>query len=152
IVVAVKVVVPPSPATSVGPSADGAPRIPRKGIVTVYGWPVSGLEVIGPSKGGYPAALLIMATAAAPACWPKIARATRAQVPRFVTASFPETLAATYSAGLQPRLTLPSVFLSTTTGIAPDGRVVTPFALIATTDFPEGLRSSLTAGKVAFES
>src|SRR3989442_186911 len=93
-----------------------------------------------------------MATAAAPACWPKIARATRAQVPRFVTASFPATLAATYSAGLQPRLTLPSVFLSTTTGIAPEGRVVTPLALIATTDFPEGLRSSLTAGKVAFES
>src|SRR6187397_1279166 len=65
------------------------PLTPRNGIVTSNGVPSSGFERIGPSNGGRPAALLIMATAAAPACWPKIARATRAQVPRSVTASWP---------------------------------------------------------------
>ena len=47
-------------------------------------------------------------TAAAPACWPKIARATRAQVPttRRVTTSFPGD--PVYSAGLQPLLITPS--------------------------------------------
>ena len=69
--------------------------------------PVSGFSVIGPSKGGSDVALLIITTAAAPACWPKIARATRAQTPRCTTTILPATPAATYSAGSQPRLTLP---------------------------------------------
>src|SRR5882672_7141107 len=59
---------------------------PRNGIVTVNGMWVSGLDVIGPSNGGSPAALFTMTTAAAPACWPKIAFATRAQLPRLTTA------------------------------------------------------------------
>ena len=43
---------------------------PRNGIVTVNCSPVSGLLVIWPSNGGSVVALLIMSTAAAPACWP----------------------------------------------------------------------------------
>jgi hypothetical protein len=54
-------------------------------MVTVYCSPVSGFEVISPSNGGNPAELLIITTAAAPAFCPKIARATRAHVPRCVT-------------------------------------------------------------------
>ena len=42
--------------------------------------------MIGPSNGGSRVALLTITTAAAPACWPKIAFATRAQVPRLTTA------------------------------------------------------------------
>ena len=41
--------------------------------------------MILPSNGGSAVALLTMITAAAPACWPKIAFATRAQVPRSTT-------------------------------------------------------------------
>src|SRR5687767_12267434 len=67
------------------------PRIPKNGIVTVNGIPVSGFEVICPSNGGNPESVLIIATAAAPACSPKIARATRAHVPRNVTTSLPTT-------------------------------------------------------------
>ena len=48
--------------------------------------PLSGLEVIGPSNGGKLVALFAMTTAAAPAFWPQIAFATRAQTPRFTTA------------------------------------------------------------------
>src|SRR5256885_2378953 len=61
------------------------PLTPRRGIVTVNGTPSSGFDVIGPSKGGSPAALFAITTAAAPACWPKIALATRAQTPRLTT-------------------------------------------------------------------
>src|ERR1043165_1366289 len=64
----------------------GSPFTPRNGIVTVYGVPSSGFDVIGPSKGGSVVSLLTMTTAAAPACWPKIPFATRAHVPRFTTA------------------------------------------------------------------
>src|ERR1700752_4058049 len=46
----------------------GGPARPMNGMVTVYGSPVSALEVIGPSNGGSPVALLTMITAAAPAC------------------------------------------------------------------------------------
>ena len=66
----------------------GGPKMPRNGMVTVNGIPVSGFERIGPSNGGKLATLLIIATAAAPACWPKTARATRAHTPRSVTASW----------------------------------------------------------------
>jgi hypothetical protein len=79
----------------------GSPRAPRKGIVTVNGVPSSGFAVIGPSTGGSTVSLLTMTTARAPACWPKIALATRAQMPRFTTAI---ALAGTLpkSATLQP--------------------------------------------------
>src|SRR5262249_54542926 len=68
--------------------------------------PVSGLDVMFPSNGGKPAALLAMITAAAPACCPKIAFATRAQVPRLTTAIWlpPGTIPAFVKAlGEQPR-------------------------------------------------
>src|SRR3979490_987282 len=48
---------------------------PKKGIVT---------PLIGPSSEGYPADVLIMATAAAPWFCPKMARLMRAQTPRSV--------------------------------------------------------------------
>src|SRR5215831_2186462 len=75
---------------AVWPVANFGPSVfvtPRNGMVTVKGTPVSGFDVIVPSKGGSPAALLTISTAAAPACWPKSAFATRAQVPRLTTAS-----------------------------------------------------------------
>jgi hypothetical protein len=50
------------------PAVAQLPATPTKGMVTTYGIPVSGLEVILPSNGGSPAALLPMITAAAPAC------------------------------------------------------------------------------------
>src|SRR5258706_12238362 len=99
-------------------------------MVTTNGSPVSGFDVIGPSNGGNVVALLIMTTAAAPACWPKIARDTRAQVPRCVTTSLPVTLALTYSAGLQPRLTVPFGLRSTFTCSDPELKAA-PLALIA---------------------
>src|SRR5512140_170986 len=58
---------------------------PRNGMVTVNGTPSSGLNVIGPSNGGRPATLFTITTAAAPACCPKMAFATRAQTPRCTT-------------------------------------------------------------------
>ena len=79
----------PSAARSRPPSDAGLvgrPRTPRNGIVTLNGTPVSGFEVIGPSTGGRPVSLLTITTARAPACWPKIAFATRAHVPRLTTA------------------------------------------------------------------
>src|SRR5439155_22094706 len=69
-VVAPKVPLTPSAATSVGPSAR---RTPRNGIVTVKGMPVSGFDVIGPSKGGYPGPLFTIAPEADPAISPSIA-------------------------------------------------------------------------------
>ena len=59
---------------------------PRNGIVTTNGVPSSGFEVILPSNGGSPLTLLTIVTTVAPACWPKIAFATRAQTPRWTTA------------------------------------------------------------------
>src|SRR5436190_2961151 len=67
------------------------PRTPTNGMVTTYGSPVSGFMVIGPSNGGRLVALLIITTAAAPAFWPKMARATRAHVPRCTITSLPAT-------------------------------------------------------------
>ena len=56
------------------PSSDRAgpstPLTPRNGIVTVYGTPVSGFDVIWPSNGGNALDVLIITTATAPACWP----------------------------------------------------------------------------------
>ena len=54
--------------------------------MTTNGVPSSGFDVIRPSTGGRLVSLLTMTTAAAPACWPKIAFATRAHVPRLTTA------------------------------------------------------------------
>src|SRR5262249_9584005 len=116
-VIAVRLTVAPSSATIADPLVL---RAPRNGMVTVNGSPVSGFDVIGPSNGGNVVALLIMRTAAAPACCPKIARATRAQVPRVVTTSLPATPA--YSAGLQPRLTVPLGLRSTFTCSGVPGR------------------------------
>src|SRR5437773_200031 len=73
----------PSAASSAAPSVD---LIPRNGIVTLKGLPSSGLEVMGPSNGGNADEVFTITTAAAPACWPKMAFATRAQVPRVTTA------------------------------------------------------------------
>src|SRR5438309_3462364 len=82
------VAVPFAAASSFAPSVDpvAGPFTPRNGIVTSKGVPLSGLAVIGPSNGGKSAVLFTITTAAAPACWPKIALATRAQVPRCTTA------------------------------------------------------------------
>src|SRR5512138_3967456 len=88
---------------------------PRNGIVTVYFSPVSGFPVIGPSYGGKADELFSMTTAAAPAFCPKTARATRAQVPRRVTTSFPATFAFVYSAGSQPSEIVVGFDLRTTT-------------------------------------
>ena len=61
--------------------------------------------MIWPSNGGKPLELLTMITAAAPACWPKIAFATRAHVPRATTMTLPVTSPAAWSSALlQPRL------------------------------------------------
>src|SRR2546426_6896805 len=82
-------VIAPLAARSFAPSDDSTlagPFAPRKGIVTLKGTPSSGLKVIGPSTGGKPGTSFTITTAAARACWPKIAFATRAQVPRFTTA------------------------------------------------------------------
>src|SRR5436190_21321179 len=107
------------------------PFTPKNGMVTVYCSPVSGFSVICPSKGGRVLALLIITTAAAPACWPKMARATRAQTPRCTTAILPATPAATYSAGSQPSEMAPAGVLSTLIGSAPLGSDGAPLALIA---------------------
>src|SRR4051812_39669467 len=68
------------------PAVVTRPRTPRNGMVTLNGWPVSGLLVIGPSTGGSPVVLSTITTALAPARSPKIALATRAHVPRTTTA------------------------------------------------------------------
>src|SRR3954469_22350551 len=127
------------------------PRTPRKGMVTLNCSPVSGLPVIGPSKGGRPPLLLIISTAAAPACCPKTARATRAQVPRITTASFPVTFAAMYSCLLQPNEIVPLAFLSTTMGSVLRFAGWMPFASIAVIVFPvESV--SVSPGKDCVES
>src|SRR5215467_111924 len=104
---------------------------PRNGMVTVNCCPVSGLLVIGPSNGGSEFALLIISTAAAPASWPKIARATRAQVPRLTTTSLPVTPALTYSFGSQPSEIVPFALRSTFTGSVWRSGNGMPLALIA---------------------
>ena len=88
-VAVIEVAVPSGRARSLAPSEVAivaGPLTPMNGIVTVKGTPSSGFDVIGPSSGGKFASLLTMITATAPACWPKIALATRAHVPRFTTA------------------------------------------------------------------
>src|SRR6185437_2448219 len=84
-----RLIVPPSAALNCTPAADVdgfvPPAVPRNGIVTTNGVPSSGLPVIFPSNGGSEPELLTMITPAAPACWPKIAFATRAHVPRATT-------------------------------------------------------------------
>src|SRR5215472_9695350 len=106
-------------------------RTPRNGMVTLCCSPVSGLEVIGPSNGGKPAVLLIIATAASPASSPNTALATRAQVPRLVTTTMPAVPA--YSALLQPNETDPSALRSTFTLNDPPGSGA-PLASIAATE------------------
>src|SRR5882672_6462983 len=128
-VVFVKVADPESAANRASPVTCCTPR---NGIVTRNASPVSGFPVIWPSKGGKPAALLTINTAAAPAFWPNTARATRAQVPRAVTTSFPVTPAAVYSAGLQPSEIAPPV-RSTTIGRVVPSVNVAPLALMAFT-------------------
>src|SRR5262249_2230869 len=85
------------------------PATPRNGIVTLNGTPSSGLLVILPSNGGRLAELLTMITPAAPACWPKIAFATRAHVPRATTMNVLAGIGplARSSATEQPRLITP---------------------------------------------
>src|SRR5258705_1754908 len=124
----VNVAVPPSAALHLAPSVDVTPR---NGIVTVNCWPVSGLLVIGPSNGGNVAALLTMTTAAAPASCPKIARATRAQVPRAVTTILPVTPALLYSLGSHPNEIEPFGLRNTFTGSAVPSVNAPPFALMA---------------------
>src|SRR5215470_15908221 len=129
-VVPVSVTVLPSrPATVAGIVPE--PLAPRNGMVTMNCSPVSGLEVMLPSNGGKPVALLIMSTAAAPAFCPKMARATRAQVPRWVTTSMPAV--PLYSAGLQPRLTVLSGLRSTLTVSCVPLTIGAPLALMVVT-------------------
>src|SRR5258708_5028563 len=109
---------PPSAARSAAVSAARL-RTPRNGIVTLCCSPVSGFCVIGPSKGGKAAELLIITTAASPASSPKTARATRAHVPRVVTTTIPAV--PSYSALLQPSDTDPSALRSTLTLNVPLG-------------------------------
>src|SRR2546422_4455834 len=113
---ATDVAVPSATARSFPPSDAGLngaadPLTPRNGIVTLKASPVSGLEVIGPSNGGKLVALFTITTAAAPACWPKIAFATRAQVPRFTTAIVFDGSGPPKAATPQPSDRLPSAFL-----------------------------------------
>src|SRR5882724_3362943 len=110
---------------------------PKNGIVTVYASPGgSGLPVMGPSNGGNPPALLSITTAAAPAFWPKTARATRAQVPRRTTTTLPATPAAVYSAGLQPSEIVVALLFSTTTLSMVPLLKVAPFASMACSVVP----------------
>src|SRR6476660_919028 len=124
-VVALSVTVVPS-AASMAPSV--VLGTPRNGIVTSSGSWLSGFSVIFPSKGGKDGALLTMSTAAAPARWPKTARATRAHVPRLVITSIPAVPA--YSLWLQPREIAPDEVFSTFTGSGPLGSEAS-LALIA---------------------
>ncbi len=125
---------PASPRT-VAPADLGTPR---NGIVTVKPSPVSGLLVIRPSYGGYPSSVFTIRTAAAPACWPKIAFAARAHVPRSTTASWflPASIpAAVNASAVQPSASLSAVAGSsatTTTLKLPLGRSA-PLALMALT-------------------
>ena len=99
-------------------------------MVTRYCSPVSGLPVIVPSNGGKVESVFTITTAAAPACWPKTALATRAHVPRCVTTILPATPAAVYSARSQPSEMPPEALRSTLTGKAPPGSAA-PLALMA---------------------
>src|SRR5882762_9012787 len=113
---ATAVAVPSAAARSFAPSDEAVlagPFTPRNGIVTLKGTPSSGLAVIGPSNGGKPAALFTITTAAAPACWPKMAFATRAQVPRFTTAIVFGGSGPPKAAALQPSDRLESAFFIT---------------------------------------
>src|SRR5258706_131479 len=96
-----------------------------------------------------------LSTGAAPACWPKIARATRAQVPRTVTTSLPVTPAATYSAGSQPSEIppdpVPCVSGSTTTCKDEPSLAAIPLASIALM-LPLGESARASPGNDACES
>ena len=98
---------------------------------------------------------MIIATAAAPACWPKIARATREQLPRTVTTSLPVTPAAVYSAGSQPSETppepVPLISGSTITGSEVPLAAVMPLASSAVMP-PVGVSASASPGYEACES
>ncbi len=129
------------------------PAIPTNGIVTTNGVPSSGFDLIGPSIGGKPAALLIIATAAAPACWPKIGFAARAQTPRFTTASVPGAMAPK-SATEQPSDSSRSVVAGLSV-ITLTVRVIGPVygCSLAFTPVSVPLASAtLTAGKLGDES
>src|SRR5712691_1363486 len=130
------VAVPFAAARSFAPSDEAVvagPFTPRNGIVTLKGTPSSGLAVIGPSNGGKPAALFTITTTAAPACWPKIAFATRAQVPRLTTAMVFGGSGPPKAATLQPSDPLPVITLIVKVG-EPDN--ANPLALIAGTVKP----------------
>src|SRR5919201_5163434 len=71
-----------------------------------------------------------------------MARATRAHVPRRVTTNFPVTFA--YSAGWQPRLTVPSGFRRTLIGRAVPSAKAAPFEFCMTIVEPV-LRSARAA-------
>src|SRR5437773_2486405 len=143
-------VIAPLAARSFAPSDDATvagPFTPRKGIVTLKGTPSSGLEVIGPSTGGKPGALFTITTAAAPACWPKIAFATRAQVPRFTTAIVFGGSGPPKAATLQPSDPLPEITLMLKVDEPGNANSL---ALIAGIVVPEKL--SIAPGKVGYGS
>src|SRR6059036_1943195 len=145
-------VIAPLAARSFAPSVDpvAGPFTPRNGIVTLKGTPSSGLEVIGPSTGGKPGALFTITTAAAPACWPKIAFATRAQVPRFTTAIVLGGSGPPKAATLQPSDRLPFAFLITLTLKVDEAANAKPLALIAGIVVPE--KVSVAPGKLGYGS
>src|SRR5512136_469950 len=80
-----------------------------------------------------------------------MARATRAQVPRLVTTSFPATPAAVYSAGSQPREIAPLAVFRTLTGNVVPSPKVAPFASIACSVAPVD-RARFAPGKVGVGS
>src|SRR5882762_2239393 len=143
------VAVPSATVRSFAPSVDpvAGPFTPRNGIATLKGMPSSGFEVIGPSNGGKPPALFTITTAAAPACWPKIAFATRAQVPRFTTAIVFDGSGPPKAATLQPSDPLPVITLMLKVDEAGNANSL---ALIAGIVVPEKL--SIAPGKVGYGS
>src|SRR5213083_1937944 len=136
----------PSAARSAAPSVD---LIPRNGIVTLKGLPSSGLEVMGPSNGGNADELFTITTTAAPACWPKMAFATRAQVPRFTTAIVFGGSGPPKAATLQPSdRVVPSAFLITLTLKVDEPANAKPLALIAGIVVP--VKVSVAPGKFGY--
>src|SRR5436190_720125 len=148
------VAVPSAAARSFAPSdvaVVAGPLTPRNGIVTAKGTPSSGLAVIGPSNGGKPAALFTITTTAAPACWPKMAFATRAQTPRFTTAIVLGGRGPPKSATLQPSdRVVPSAFLITLTLKVDEPDNAKPLALIAGIVVP--VKVSVAPGKFGYGS
>src|SRR5260221_4014108 len=126
------------------------PFTPRNGIVTLKGTPSSGLAVIGPSNGGKPAALFTITTTAAPACWPKMAFATRAQTPRFTTAIVLGGSGPPKAATLQPSDSLPAPALIPLMLKMDEPDSAKPLASIAGIVVPE--KVTVAPGKVGYGS